>query len=67
MTAFLVTSPEPREFSPRRVSRYLIALRAGGVDPVIVLNKSDCDAQLGEHLDALRAVAEGAPVLPVSA
>jgi len=66
-TAFVVTSPEPREFSPRRVSRYLIALRAGGVDPVIVLNKSDCDARLGEHLNELRAVAEGAPVLPVSA
>lgn len=65
--AFLVTSPEPREFSPRRVSRYLIALRAGGVDAVILLNKCECDESLGAHIGALREVADGAPVLPVSA
>lgn len=66
-SAFLVTSPEPREFSPRRVSRYLIALRAGGVDAVVLLNKTDCDESLDAHIGALRAVADGAPVLPVSA
>ena len=65
--AFLVTSPEPREFSPRRVSRYLIALRAGGAGAIVLLNKSDRDERLAAHLDALRAVADGAPVLPVSA
>jgi ribosome biogenesis GTPase / thiamine phosphate phosphatase len=65
--AFLVTSPEPREFSPRRVSRYLIALRAGAVDAAILLNKSDCDESLDAHIGALRAVADGAPVLPVCA
>jgi ribosome biogenesis GTPase / thiamine phosphate phosphatase len=65
--AFLVTSPEPREFSPRRVSRYLIALRAGGIDALILLNKCECDESLGAHIGALREVADGAPVLPISA
>ena len=65
--AFVVTSPDAREFSPRRVSRYLIALRAGGVDAAVLLNKADCDRTLAAHLDALRAVADGAPVLPVCA
>ena len=64
---FVVTSSEPREFSPRRVARYLIALRAGRVDPVIVLNKCDAGMEAGAPMDALRSVAGGAPVLPVSA
>jgi len=38
---FVVTSPEPREFSPRRIVRYLIALRAGNVDPVKAASASD--------------------------
>ena len=66
-SAWIVTSGEAREFSPRRISRYLIAIRSGGVDPVVLLNKADSDAQLAARLDALRAVADGAPVLPVSA
>jgi len=65
--AFLVTSPEPREFSPRRVSRYIVALRAGRVDAVVLLNKSDHAFDLASRLDELRSVADGAPVLPVSA
>lgn len=65
--AFLVTSPEPREFSPRRVSRYLVALHAGGVDAVVLLNKCECDESLDAHIAALREVADGSPVLPVSA
>jgi ribosome biogenesis GTPase / thiamine phosphate phosphatase len=66
-TGFIVTAPDSREFSPRRVVRYLIALRSGRVDPVIVLNK--CDAGLNPEplLAALRPVAGGAPVVPLSA
>lgn len=65
--AFVVTSPESRELSPRRVTRYLVALRSGHVEPVVLLNKCEMDAALAEDLNALRAVAEGAPVLPISA
>ncbi|MBV8489061.1 MAG: ribosome small subunit-dependent GTPase A [Candidatus Eremiobacteraeota bacterium] len=64
---FVVTSPEPREFSPRRVVRYLLALRAGNVEPVILLNKSDACHDLDARVAALRAIAGGAAVLPVSA
>jgi ribosome biogenesis GTPase len=66
-TAFVVTSPESRELSPRRITRYLIALRSGHVEPVVLLNKCETDAVLAEHLNALRAIAEAAPVLPISA
>jgi ribosome biogenesis GTPase len=66
-TGLIVTSSEPREFSPRRVVRYLVALRSGRVDPVIVLNKCDAGASPGELISALRAVAGGAPVVPISA
>ncbi len=66
-TGFIVTSPEPREFSPRRVVRYLIALRSGRVDPVIVLNKCDADANVEGLVGGLRVVAAGAPVVPISA
>ena len=65
--AFVVTSPEPREFSPRRIARYLVALHAGNVDPVVVLNKADADRDASAHVAALREAADGAPVLPVSA
>jgi ribosome biogenesis GTPase len=66
--AFVVTSPEPREFSPRRVVRYLIALRAGGVEAVVVLNKCDIAGEEAAALvTSLREVADGAPVIPLSA
>jgi len=66
-TAFVVTSPESRELSPRRITRYLIALRSGHVEPVVLLNKCETDAALAEHVNALRAIADAAPVLPISA
>jgi len=46
---FIVTAPG-REFSPPRVERYLTAVYAGGIAPVIVLNKSD----LAEDIVGLR-------------
>ena len=66
-TGFVVTSPEAREFSPRRIVRYLLALRAGGVEPVIVLNKCDEIGAPGDAVAALREAADGAPVVPASA
>jgi ribosome biogenesis GTPase len=66
---FIVTSPEPREFSPRRVTRYLLALHAGEIEPIVLLNKSDLldAASLESHLGELRSIAGDAVVLPVSA
>lgn len=66
-TGLIVTSPDPREFSPRRAARYLIALRSGRVDPVIVVNKCDAGVDPGELIGALRPIAGGAPVVPISA
>jgi ribosome biogenesis GTPase / thiamine phosphate phosphatase len=65
--AFVVTSPETREFTPRRIVRYLIALRAGNVDPIVVLNKCDNDCDAGAHVTVLREITGGAPVVPISA
>jgi ribosome biogenesis GTPase len=39
-TVFVVTTPN-EEFSARRLERYLFAIRDGGAEPVIVLNKVD--------------------------
>ena len=57
-----------RDVNPRRVERYLALAAAGGVDPVVVLTKADLDPDppLGPALAELRAVAGGAPVLPIS-
>jgi ribosome biogenesis GTPase / thiamine phosphate phosphatase len=66
-SAFVMTSPEAREFSPRRIVRYLIALRAGSVEPIILLNKCDDDRDAGSQVAALREIAGGAPVIPISA
>ena len=66
-TGLIVTSTQRREFSPRRIVRYLIALRSGRVDPVVVLNKCDAGSDVSDLVEALRAVAGDAPVIPVSA
>jgi ribosome biogenesis GTPase / thiamine phosphate phosphatase len=66
-TGLIMTSPEAREFSPRRVARYLIALRSGRVDPVVLVNKCDAGTDAGSLVAALRPVAGGAPVVPISA
>ena len=57
-----------RDVNPRRVERYLALAAAGGVDPVVVLTKADLapDPPLEPALAELRAVAGGAPVVPIS-
>jgi ribosome biogenesis GTPase len=57
-----------RDVNPRRLERYLSLAAAGGVEPLVLLNKADLpDAPLEAALGELRAVAGGAPVLPISA
>jgi len=67
-TVFMVTSCF-HEFNERRAERYIAAIRDGGADPVIVLNKCDLVAPdvLPGLVAAAQAVATGAPVLAVSA
>jgi ribosome biogenesis GTPase len=63
---FIVTSPG-RDFSPPRVERYLAAVHAGGIAPVVILNKSDLADGPTSLLIELAVVAGDAPVHAVSA
>jgi ribosome biogenesis GTPase len=67
-TFFIVTSAN-RDASARRLERYLIAVRDGGAEPVIVVNKVDLvdGASLAAALAELAAVAPGVLIAPVSA
>ncbi|MCB2213379.1 ribosome small subunit-dependent GTPase A [bacterium] len=65
-TFFIVVATN-RDFSTRRVERYLTLVWDSGADPVIVLNKVDLVDDPAPMLDELAAVAPGVPVLPASA
>lgn len=65
-TVFVVTAMN-LEFEPRRLERYLMAVRAAGAEPVLVLNKQDLTDQPEDFLQQARAVADGAAVLGMSA
>ena len=56
-----------QEFNPRRIERYVAAMRQSGAAPVIVLNKTDLCPDFAARVAELRAVAAGIPVHPVSA
>ena len=47
------------DFNPRRIERYLLLVRSGGVEPVVVLTKADRAADDGAHplADAIAALA----------
>ncbi|MBW4622535.1 MAG: ribosome small subunit-dependent GTPase A [Cyanosarcina radialis HA8281-LM2] len=65
-TVFLVSGLD-KDFSLRRIERYLILAWESGANPVIVLNKAD----LGEGIDRtvleVEGIAPGVPIIPVSA
>ena len=63
---FVVTSTG-RDFNPRRVERYLVAVQGGGAEPIVVLNKADLSPEVDVLVAELSAVAPGVPVLAVSA
>lgn len=65
-TVFVVTSMN-YEFEPRRLERYLVAVRAAGARAVIVLNKSDLTDESDAFIERAKAVADGAPVVSLSA
>lgn len=64
--AFLVSGLD-LDFNPRRLERYLVLARDGGVTPVIVLNKADTVPSLQPALEALAPIAVNTQVLPISA
>lgn len=64
--AFVLASAN-LDLNPRRIERYLAAIRAGGAQPVIVVSKVDLAADVDAAVATLRAVADGAPVLTLSA
>ncbi|MEO7039269.1 MAG: ribosome small subunit-dependent GTPase A [Candidatus Elarobacter sp.] len=63
---FVVTAPG-RDFSPARVERYLIAVRAARARAVVVLNKSDLAADPGALVAELYGVSGNAQVIALSA
>jgi ribosome biogenesis GTPase / thiamine phosphate phosphatase len=61
----LVVTAVGRDFSARRLERYLAAAHESGADPVVVVNKADLET--GDSLAEARAAAPGVPVHLVSA
>lgn len=55
------------DFNPRRVERYVAAVRAGGADPIVVVNKCDLPYDPLELVLALEQAAPGVPLAFVSA
>jgi ribosome biogenesis GTPase len=58
-TVFVVCGLDA-DFNPRRIERYLMLVRGGGAEPVVVLTKADQAAQVGDELvpGAVAAVLE---------
>lgn len=65
-TAFLVAGMTA-DINLRRLERYLVAARDGGVAPVIVLTKADMSDAVGDTVARVSDIAAGAQVLAVSA
>ena len=67
-TAFVVSGLDGgRNFSVRRLERYLVLCGEGGAASVMVLNKADLCESTGEFEVQARAIASGVPVHVVSA
>ncbi|PNS08959.1 ribosome small subunit-dependent GTPase A [Solilutibacter silvestris] len=66
-TAFVVTGLDA-DFNPRRIERYLMLVHGGGIEPVVVLTKSDKGADIDAALAALQPIRdEGVAVHAVNA
>jgi ribosome biogenesis GTPase / thiamine phosphate phosphatase len=63
--AFLVTSLN-REFSLRRLERYLAMAWSSGAQPVVILSKADLVSDLEDRFDLVRGIAAGVPIVAVS-
>lgn len=65
--AFIVESTD-RDYSPNRFERYVVLVREGGVQPVLVLNKADKlpEAELADRISELKTRFVGIDVLVTS-
>ena len=63
---FLISGLD-HDFNPRRIERYLVTAWESGAAPVIVLNKADLVADPAAFVADVAALAQGVPVLAVSA
>ena len=63
---FVVTALD-QDFSIRRIERYLTAVRSGGAEPVVILNKADLCDDVPRYLNQVNAVAPGVPVHTLTA
>jgi ribosome biogenesis GTPase len=63
---FLISGLD-RDFNPRRIERYLVTAWESGAAPVIVLNKMDLVDDPSAFVAEVAALAEGVPVVAVSA
>ena len=64
---FFVVTAVNRDFSERRLERYITAVWNSGAEPVVVLNKIDLEAERGALREAIGRVAIGLPMVEVSA
>ncbi len=63
---FLVSGLDA-DFNPRRIERYLVIVREGGAEPVILLNKADLCADPARAVEQVQRISPGTPVFCVSA
>ena len=61
------TSRARRSANPRRLERYLLAVKQSGAQPIVVLNKADRHPDPDHIARELRAVAQAAPLITTSA
>jgi ribosome biogenesis GTPase / thiamine phosphate phosphatase len=64
-TVFIVCGLDG-DFNPRRIQRYLVVARDGGVKPVILLNKADLCADVAGRVAEAEAISAGVPVCSAS-
>jgi ribosome biogenesis GTPase len=63
---FLISGLD-HDFNPRRIERYVLTAWDSGASPVIVLNKADLVEDVAPFVDEVMPVAQGAPVVTISA
>ena len=63
----LLVSGLDDDFNPRRIERYLVAIRNSGAAPVLVLNKADLCPGREARRAAIAALAPGAPLHVIEA
>lgn len=63
----LVVMGLDHDFNLRRLERYLMLATGGGIQPVVVLNKTDICTGVDQRLRETEDVARDAPVIPISA